>query len=189
MESIDPVVAIYAMLYEDIDLLLAASDMANRFNAKIRSTIETNNTIVMELPFSAIDMLIEDDRVLYVEPALPKFTEQNDSNRNVTQANAAQEFPYNLDGEGVVVMVYDGGYGWSGHSDFGGRHTTRDSSGQSNHATHVAGTIGGDGTESGGQYKGMAPAVTIESYGFEQEGGLSEGFLYTDPGDIEQDYS
>ena len=188
MESIDPVVAIYAMLYEDIDLLLAASDMANRFNAKIRSTIETNNTIVMELPFSAIDMLIEDDRVLYVEPALPKFTEQNDSNRNVTQADAAQEFPYNLDGEGVVVMVYDGGYGWSGHPDFGGRHTVRDFSGQSNHATHVAGTIGGDGIDSGGLYRGMATAVTIESYGFEQEGGLSEGFLYTDPGDIELDY-
>ena len=188
-ESIDPVVAIYAMFHKDVNLLHAAQDMADSFNAKVRSTIETNNTIVMEIPFSAIDMLIEDDRVLYVEPALPKFSEQNDSNRNVTQANAAQEFPYNLDGEGVVVMVYDGGYGWSGHPDFGGRHTVRDSSGQSNHATHVAGTIGGDGTSSGGLYRGMAPAVTIESYGFEQEGGLSEGFLYSDPGDIELDYS
>ena len=35
----------------------------------------------------------------------------------------------------------------------------------------------------------MAPAATIESYGFEQEGGLEEGFLYTDPGDLEEDYS
>ena len=78
-------------------------------------------------------------------------------------------------------MVYDGGYGFSGHPDFGGRHTARDGSGQSNHATHVAGTIGGDGLSSGGKYRGMAPAVTIESYGFEQEGGLSAGLLYTDP--------
>ena len=158
------------------------------FGGKIRSLIEVNNTIVVELPYSEIDYLIEDDRVLYVEPALPAFTELNNSNRIVTQANAAQTSPYNLDGEGVVVMVYDGGHGWSGHPDFSGRHTVRDSSGQSNHATHVAGTIGGDGSDSSGTYRGMAPAVTIESYGFEQEGGLQEGFLYTDPGDLAEDY-
>ncbi|HIB01484.1 MAG TPA: hypothetical protein EYO31_06320, partial [Phycisphaerales bacterium] len=118
----------------------------------------------------------------------PKFSELNNSNRVISQADAAQAAPYNLDGSGVTVMVYDGGYGFSGHSDFGGRHTARDSAGLSNHATHVAGTIGGDGASSGGLYKGMAPGVTIESYGFEQEGGLSEGFLYTDPGDLALDY-
>ncbi len=185
----DPLVALYVMLHDDVDIELCEQDMTHVFHGKIRSTIKTNNTIVVELPYSEIEYLIEDERVLYVEPALPKFSELNNSNRAVTQADAAQAFPYNLDGSGVTVMVYDGGYGWSGHPDFGGRHTTRDSSGQSNHATHVAGTIGGDGTDSGGQYKGMAPAVTIESYGFEQEGGLSEGFLYSDPGDLELDYS
>ena len=185
----DPLVAVYVMYHEDVDVELAAQTASLDLAAKTRSIIQTNNTAVMELPYSAIFTLIEDDRVLYLEPALPKFSELNNSNRVVTQADAAQTFPYNLDGDGVTVMVYDGGYGWSGHPDFGGRHTTRDSSGQSNHATHVAGTIGGDGTDSGGQYRGMAPAVTIESYGFEQEGGLSEGFLYTDPGDLEQDYS
>ena len=37
-------------------------------------------------------------------------------------------------------------------------------------------------------YTGMAPGVEIVSYGFEQEGGLHEGFLYSDPGDLEADY-
>jgi len=185
----NPTVALYVMLHEDANIETCQEDMKQVFGGKIRSTLETSNTIVVELPYSEIDFLIEDERVLYIEPALPKFSELNNSNRVVTQADTAQSFPYSLDGEGVVVMVYDGGYGFSGHGDFGGRHTTRDSSGQSNHATHVAGTIGGDGSGSGGQYKGMAPAVTIESYGFEQEGGLEEGFLYTDPGDLEQDYS
>lgn len=185
----DPIVALYVMLHKDANLQTSKQDMEQIFGAKVRSTLETNNTIVVELPYSEIDFLIEDERVLYVEPALPKFSELNNSNRVVTQADSAQSFPYSLDGEGVVVMVYDGGYGYSGHGDFGGRHTARDSAGTSNHATHVAGTIGGDGSGSGGQYRGMAPAVTIESYGFEQEGGLQEGFLYTDPGDLEQDYS
>jgi hypothetical protein len=185
----DPIVALYVMLHEDADLQICEQDMTQVHGGKIRSTLETNNTIVVELPYSEIDFLVEDERVLYVEPALPKFSELNNSNRVVTQADAAQSFPYSLDGEGVVVMVYDGGHGYSGHGDFGGRHTSRDTSGTSNHATHVAGTIGGDGSGSGGQYRGMAPAVTFESYGFEQEGGLEEGFLYTDPGDLEQDYS
>ena len=185
----DPIVALYVMFHEDVNLQRCEQDMEQVFGGKVRSALTTNNTLVVELPYSAIDFLIEDDRVLYVEPALPKFTELNNSNRVITQADTAQAFPYNLDGDGVVVMVYDGGYGYSGHGDFGGRHTTRDSSSLSNHATHVAGTIGGDGSGSSGQYRGMAPAVTIESYGFEQEGGLEEGFLYTDPGDLEQDYS
>jgi hypothetical protein len=35
----------------------------------------------------------------------------------------------------------------------------------------------------------MAPGVQIVSYGFEMPGGLSEGFLYTNPGDLLADYT
>ena len=58
----------------------------------------------------------------------------------------------------------------------------------SDHATHVAATVGGSGAASGGTFKGMAPNVTIESYGFEMPGGLVQGFLYFFPGDLEDDY-
>lgn len=183
------VVAVYVMYHSDVALDAAVLDTKKLSGGKIRSTIPSINVAVFELPMASIELLTQDDRVLYIEPALPKFSELNDSNRVITQADTAQSFPYNLDGEGVVVMVYDGGYGLSSHGDFGGRHTIRDNSSLSDHATHVAGTIGGDGSGSGGQYRGMAPAVTIESYGFEQEGGLQEGFLYTDPGDLAQDYA
>jgi len=184
----DITVAIYVMFHSDVHLEIAAEDAKTITTGKVRSTTPVINTAVMEVPMWAIDELAEDDRVLYIEPALPKFSELNDSNRVVTQADTAQEFPYGLDGDGVSVMVYDGGYGYSSHIDFGGRHFTRDSAGLSDHATHVAGTIGGDGSLSSGQFRGMAPGVTIQSYGFEQEGGLSEGFLYTDPGDLADDY-
>ncbi len=185
----NPTVAVYVLFHQDVDLDSASSDAVTMVGGKARSVLQSINGLVLELPYESIWTLIEDDRVLYVEPALPKFSELNDSNRALTQADEVQQFPYSLDGDGVVVMVYDGGYGLSSHADFGGRHTTRDSSSLSDHATHVAGTIGGDGSLSGGAYRGMAPAVTIESYGFEQEGGLHEGFLYSDPGDLEQDYS
>ena len=57
------------------------------------------------------------------------------------------------------------------------------------HGTLCASAISAQGVIDDGRVLGMAPNATIESYGFEQEGGLSEGFLYTDPGDIELDYS
>ena len=49
----------------------------------------------------------------------------------------------------------------------------------------MACTIAGDG----GTYAGMAPAAEIVSYSFEVDGGLTPGFLYTDPGDIEADFA
>ncbi|RKX63440.1 MAG: hypothetical protein DRP42_07635, partial [Tenericutes bacterium] len=102
-----------------------------------------------------------------------------------TQADTAQASPYNLDGSGVNVMVYDGGTALQSHSDFSGRLTVRDSSGLHYHSTHVAGTIGGDGSGNSA-YEGMAPAVIMQSYGFEYDG--SGTFLYTNPGDLEADY-
>ncbi|MDP6415134.1 MAG: S8 family serine peptidase, partial [Gammaproteobacteria bacterium] len=63
----------------------------------------------------------------------------------------------------------------------------RDSSGLGYHPTHVAGTIGGDGSGSSGLYCGMAPNVLMQSYGFEYDG--TGTFLYTNPGDIEADYN
>ncbi|MCH2140299.1 MAG: S8 family serine peptidase [Phycisphaerales bacterium] len=184
----DPRVILYLLAHRDADLDLLASDLPVLASAKVYSHLESVHGLVVEMPISAIEPLADDGRILWIEPALPKFAELNDQNRDTSEADIVQDAPYGLDGEGVVVMVYDGGYALESHGDFGGRLTVRDSAGLSDHATHVSGTIGGDGSGSGGQYAGMAPGVTIESYGFEQEGGLQEGFLYTDPGDLEADY-
>ncbi|UCG17374.1 MAG: S8 family serine peptidase, partial [Phycisphaerales bacterium] len=184
----DPMVGAYVVFFSDVDLETRAVDTVVRHGATVRSYLHSINGLVIELPFSRIHPLADEDGVQYVEPPLPPMVELNNSNRTRTGADIVQALPYGLNGSGVSVLVYDGGYGYSGHPDFGGRHTVRDSSGLSEHATHVAGTVGGSGAASGGVYRGMAPAVTIESYGFEQEGGLQEGFLYTDPGDIELDY-
>ena len=184
----DPVVALYVLAHKGIGLddFTALLELGG---SEIRSRMKTVNGLLVRCRMSAIDGILDLDETFWIEPALPPLSTNNDSNRVNTQVDQVHQAPYELDGEGVVVMVYDGGYADASHPDFGGRLTVRDSSGQSTHGTHVSGTVGGDGANSGGTNKGMAPAVTIESYGFEQEGGLSEGFLYTDPGDIEADYS
>ncbi|MCH8147719.1 MAG: S8 family serine peptidase, partial [Planctomycetes bacterium] len=71
------------------------------------------------------------------------------------------------------------------HVDFEGRLTAADFSDMTDHSTHVAGTIGGAGIADA-SYRGMAPGVSLLSYGFEFSN--SQVILYTNPGDIEFDY-
>ncbi|MFH0980141.1 MAG: S8 family serine peptidase [Planctomycetota bacterium] len=188
-EPSDPVVGAYIVFHPDVDLDAEGKTTVWRYGAWIRSELRSINGLVIELPMSMIKPLAAEDVVQWIEPPLPKMSEVNNSNRARTGADIVQAPPYGLSGSGVTVLVYDAGTVYAAHQDFGGRVQVRDSSGELYHATHVAGTVGGSGAQSGGTYKGMAPGVIIESYGFEQVGGLHEGFLYTDPGDLEADYS
>jgi len=175
----------YVLFHDDVPALDAWA-AATASGAVVRQQLFTVNGAVIEIPLIAIDALAADDLVKYIEPALPRMSENNSSNRALTQANLAQGAPYNLTGAGVNVMVYDGGYALATHVDFQGRLTVRDSSGLSSHATHVSGTIGGAGVANA-THRGMAPAVTIQSYGFQYDG--SGTFLYNNPGDLESDYN
>ena len=72
--------------------------------------------------------------------------------------------PYGLDGTGIKVGVWDEAKVRTTHQEFpGGRVVIKDGSTTfADHATHVAGTIGGNGTTASA--KGMAPKVKIDSY-------------------------
>ena len=181
-------VAAYVLFHPDVPLSEGIA-LCQQQGAVVRSTLESINGLVIELPLDNIATLADADGVEWIEPPLPKFSELNNDNRLRTGADVVYAAPYNLTGAGVTVLVYDGGYGRATHTDFGGRLHVRDTSGLSDHSTHVAGTIGGSGAAQSGTYRGMAPGVALESYGFEQEGGLQPGFLYTDPGDMQADYS
>jgi hypothetical protein len=185
-KDVEPIVGAYVLFHPDVALVPTGVDVVRRHGANVRSHLESVNGLVIELPFSKVTSLADEDAVQWVEPPLPRMAEKNDSNRIITEVDTVQGPPYGLDGSGVTVLVYDAAYALASHADFGGRLTVRDSSGLGDHATHVSGTVGGSGAASGGQYRGMAPAVSIESYGYEYDG--SGIFLYTNPGDIEDDY-
>ncbi|HNQ24761.1 MAG TPA: S8 family serine peptidase, partial [Phycisphaerae bacterium] len=184
-ESADPIAGAYVVFHEDVPLE-AGITVAEQHGAVVRDILYTINGLVIELPRSAIAVLAAEDAVQWIEPPLPRMSELNDSNRARTQVDLVQAAPYNLTGSGVNVLVYDGGTARATHVDFQGRLTVRDSSGMHYHSTHVAGTIGGAGVANA-TYKGMAPAVTMQSYGFEYDG--SGTFLYTNPGDLQSDYN
>lgn len=182
-----PVVAAYLLFHPDVSLAAEGLPLMAQYGALVRDTISVVNGVVIELPLSMVAALAAEDAVQWIEPPLPRMGEWNDSNRTRTGADVAQAAPYGLTGSGVNVLVYDAGYARATHQDFGGRLTVRDNSGLSGHATHVSGTIGGSGAASGGLRRGMAPGVTIQSYGFQYDG--SGIFLYTNPGDMQADYN
>lgn len=181
------VVGAYILFHSDVALVPEGVNLAVKHGALVRAHLESVNGLVIELPFSSISALADEDGVQWIEPPLPRMEEVNNSNRAITGADIVQAAPYGLNGSGVTVMVYDGGFALASHTDFGGRLTVRDSSGLSNHATHVCGTVGGSGAASAGLRKGMAPGVTIQSYGFQSDG--SGIFLYSNPGDMQADYN
>ncbi|HNQ22952.1 MAG TPA: S8 family serine peptidase [Phycisphaerae bacterium] len=183
------IVAAYVLFHRDVVLEPDGAQVCLGHGAVIRSSLRSVNGLVIELPLANVATLAAEDVVQWLEPPLPKLGEVNNDNRLRTGADVVQAPPYELTGAGVTVLVYDGGTADPTHPDLVDRVHARDASGQIHHATHVSGTVGGTGIASGGAYRGMAPGVIIESYGFEQEGGLHAGFLYTDPGDLEHDYA
>lgn len=105
----------------------------------------------------------------------------NDDGRDVTGVSKVQS-DLGYTGESVHAVVIDSGidgdhpdlagnietnYQWAGNPL--GEPTLWVTSGgldtdEIGHGTHCAGTIGGDGSASDGQYKGMAPDITLTSY-------------------------
>lgn len=187
----DPVVAVYVMLHQDANLENMAAKIVAEYQGFIRSRLTTINTLVVEMPASQIKMLADVDDIQWMEPPLPALSELNLENRPTVQADLVEAAPYNITGAGVRVMEYDGGRVRNTHVEFGGRvvYGADAADALSDHSTHVAGTICGSGNGGAGE-RGMAPGVSaLISYAFEVPGGLQQGFLYTDPGDLQSDYN
>ncbi|MCP4249407.1 MAG: hypothetical protein GY778_20385, partial [bacterium] len=183
----DAWIAVYVVFHDGVDDD-EGTEAVESVGGLVVRRLQTMNGVVIELSLESVETLAALDAVMYLEPALPALGETNAENRALTGANVVQAAPYGLDGSGVTVMVYDGGSVSETHVDFGGRVTNMDGAPVGTHATHVAGTIGGDGTASGGFDRGMAPGVTLLSYAFGSS--LPQGLtFYTDPGDIEQDFA
>ncbi|WP_323789089.1 S8 family serine peptidase [Psychroserpens sp.] len=73
-----------------------------------------------------------------------------------------------VEGEGMVIGVWDGGLVLANHELLENRVQQIDgSTGLSSHATHVSGTIIGSGTPEGGNAIGMAPKATVLASDFD----------------------
>ncbi len=154
---------------------------------RIVSRLESVNGAVVVLPEGSLELLASMEAVQWVEPVLPPLEPSLAESRSAIAAEPLYEAPYHLSGAGIRVMIYDQNAPYTAHKGFGKRilfHEDRDISA---HHTHVAGIVLGNGAGSPSNH-GVAPDAEGISFAFEVEGGLSPGFLYTNPGDMEADY-
>ena len=189
-------VAVVVRIHKDVELS-AGRDAVVQHGGEVRNEVQSIHALTAHVPRTSLHDLAQDDRIFYVETAMPAFTENNEGQQAAHNIDVLQPAPYtvaptySLDGSGIDVLVYDGGQ-VDDHVDFGTRLIHGDSAIVSDHATHVAGTVAGDGTNSaaeGGsalQWHGVAPGATVISYGISLNG--SGTFFYTDIGDIESDW-
>jgi hypothetical protein len=167
-------------------------NIISKYNLIVGSRIDSINSISASINKSQIQTLLQEDSIQWVEEVSPPLTALNDGARSNIGANVVQGSRYNLKGNGVTVTVFDGDLINNSHKDFGNRVTLGEGGSFADHATHVAGTVGGDGTQSqsnGGtayQWKGMAPNVSIISYYYAS---CTPYCLYNSSSDIQSNYN
>jgi len=193
-------VVVTIQLHGDVDVS-DGENLVEELGGEVLSVVPNVPAILAEFDFDIISEISEYDIVLYVDIAEPKLGEHNDGARTAANIAPLNVAPFGLTGSGVTVLVYDSGMVESTHPDFAGRIVELDGDASEtvrDHSTHVAGTVGGDGSNSNGndsvgnpnggsagQWAGMAPAVNIRSFG---SSGSSD-VLYNDIGDLFTDFS
>jgi hypothetical protein len=166
-------------------------ELAARLGGVAFSPVEGLNALTVWMPESRLAELAKDEDVLWIEEGPPPLSPTNDGIRAQMKVEAVVSSPYDLDGKGVNLFVFDGARVRGSHVTFddgnGSRVKSVDTSPFGAHATHVAGTAAGDGSGSmNGRGRGMAPLSTILSAGYNQPAGM---LFWDNAGDIETDYS
>lgn len=91
----------------------------------------------------------------------------NTTSQTIIKTDQIQAGPYNLTGAGITIREWDGGNVRATHENLTppARVTNLDGAALSDHATHVAGTMIGDGSGNA-TAEGMAPAALIRAFDF-----------------------
>ena len=146
-------------------------DRLEAMGAEILQPLAVGTGWLVRADEPAILDMAELDGVLWISEDLPEPTGDNDGIRVRVHADEVQSPPYSLTGVGIVAGMMDGGP-LAAHPDFAGRVTNIDGSSPLSHATHVAGTLGGNGVFSedrGGSpflWRGVAPDVSIITWDY-----------------------
>ncbi len=172
---------------EAADKIVSSDDTSNRLRIELFSTgerrrvaertaslggrvLQTGSNWLEVERNKAYDLaltLAELDDVYMIEPGRSKLVVHNAEAEANSSATPLFSAPYNLTGSGITVMVRDEGRIFA-HPDFGSRLQFGPDVANLQpiqHATHVAGTIGGSGGSiPGAGARGFAPGCSIVSY-------------------------
>jgi len=157
----DGLVNIRAVFFSDVSSYEALAILENHSqNISVPGML---NDWVMRGDNDTINSLANESRVRWIEISSREDEDANDGARATIGANRVQSF-YNLRGRNVNVGIWESGNPDNTHPDLEGRINVIENKMIKDHATHVAGTVGGTGKNSSGTLRGMAPNVTFCAY-------------------------
>ncbi len=185
-------IAVMVQLHEEVDLGRGAA-LAERAGGSAGDPVEGLHGMPMWIPVASLAALAAEEEVLWIEEGPPPLSATNDGVRTQMKVNAVNSSPYDLDGAGVRLFIFDSGAVHASHESFdpgtgSSRVTVIDESDSepTPHSTHVAGTAAGDGSGSpAGSGRGVAPAAGILSAGVHSTMSIP---YYDDNADFEADY-
>ncbi|MBD3235575.1 MAG: S8 family serine peptidase, partial [Candidatus Eisenbacteria bacterium] len=172
------------VMHEDVSEAAGRAILAD-WTDTLGGYIHSLNAYIAVLEPAEVPALALTDEIRWIAQRPPVLTAVNDELRESLGVEALWNPPYDLDGSGSNILVYDAGL-VADHPDFGDRVTHGEGGSNSEHGTHVAGTVGGDGSVGGGAYAGCAPNTAITSYYYES---CNPYCLYNSPQDIEENYN
>jgi Subtilase family len=141
------------------------------FDADAFSTVRA---VIVSLPPSRLPLLSTEDIVAWIEPSPTAPRPHNVAHsQKLSNVDIVQAAPYNLDGSGITVGIWESGSTISpSHLDLAPRVIVQpgQNSKPDDHAMHVAGTIGASGAHVK-EGRGMAPKATIHSWNARRDAG------------------
>ncbi len=117
------------------------------------------------LPLTRLLDLAKLEAVRWIEEPASPIMQNNVNSANLIRVSALQQQLPDLLGTGVMIGGWEGGTPQIDHPDLAGHITIVQGSANSDHATHVTGTLIGSG-KNNSQARGMAPAAQYIGYDF-----------------------
>jgi hypothetical protein len=159
--------SVVVRFYEDVKLGRALHALnKRRIRVPDRSQFQYNEQLRVEATQQQILDLSGDPAVRSIGEIPTPPVPHNTTSQAISNVDDVQAAPFNLDGAGVVMGIWDGGEVLTNHPDLTGRVTLDETSGPNDHSTHVAGTMLSSGANNAAA-EGMAPAAgQLYSYNF-----------------------
>lgn len=154
-------VDVAVLLFPDVSVSDAAADARAR-GWGILAESQWQSRITVRLLRDQLYELASLDAVRHIQPiAPPPVSYDNVWSAELMEADKVTSGPDGVTGKGAQVGIWDSGTVIP-HSDFSGRLLFLEPQYRSSHATHVAGTLAGDGT-SDPALRGIAPGASLYS--------------------------
>ncbi len=160
--------SVFVRYHADVKLPQALTTLDTLgIRATDRSRLLFNNRLLVHASRPQIMALAADPAVSSIEEIPPPGKTDNLVAAQLSNVDDVRAAPYNLDGTGVILGIWDGGPVRIAHPDLTPRVTLIENNGPiDDHATHVAGTMISSGANNANAI-GMAPNATLFSWDFD----------------------